>query len=114
MLLQEIEELTGKLRVSRHKVGDLEKAHCEGRLLSDKHDEFRRDMARQVEQSRNEAKKHKADRDELAAEGAQLRSRLQARTQEVAGLELTLDDIKAQLEMSQVDDGAGGQRWGTA
>ncbi|CAH8434304.1 unnamed protein product [Schistosoma margrebowiei] len=100
--LREIEEVSSRLKASRQQILDLERNLSECKANVNSLQTGNNDLQNQIKCLHGEIKREKMARRDVEDELTETRSRLTAKSCELAQTGISLDELKQQLELSQI------------
>ncbi|CAH8435180.1 unnamed protein product [Heterobilharzia americana] len=100
--LKEIEETNARLKTSRQQILDLERSAAEGKAALNELQTGNNELLHQIERLQTEIKREKNARQNLEDELSETSSRLTAKSCQLAQMEISLNELKQQLELSQI------------
>ncbi|CAH8432706.1 unnamed protein product [Schistosoma mattheei] len=100
--LREIEEVSSRLKASRQQILDLERNLSESKANVNNLQTGNNDLQNQIKCLQGEIKREKIARRDVEDELSETRSRLTAKSCELAQTGISLNELKQQLELSQI------------
>ncbi|CAH8436297.1 unnamed protein product [Heterobilharzia americana] len=100
--LKEIEETNARLKTSRQQILDLERSAAEGKAALNELQTGNNKLQHQIERLQTEIKREKNARQNLEDELSETSSRLTAKSCQLAQMGINLNELKQQLELSQI------------
>ncbi|KAK6195949.1 hypothetical protein SNE40_001270 [Patella caerulea] len=100
--LQELEEISGRLKASRQRVTDLEKNVNSSTQSSQQHEKLSRETAKEVDRLKLELYKANKSKEEYQEQLSELKEKLTAKVSECSGLDQSVSNLKKKLEMAEL------------
>ncbi|XP_050389727.2 golgin subfamily A member 2 isoform X1 [Patella vulgata] len=100
--LQELEEISGRLKASRQRVSDLEKNVNSSTQSSQQHEKLSRETAKEVDRLKLELYKANKSKEEYQEQLSELKEKLTAKVSECSGLDQSVSNLKKKLEMAEL------------
>ncbi|KAL3872084.1 hypothetical protein ACJMK2_040039 [Sinanodonta woodiana] len=98
----EIEELSGRLKASRQRLGELERSLSTSVNSGQQFEKSSKDSAKEVDRLKLELYKSNKSLEELKQQTSELQEKLHSKSIESANLQQTASDLKGRLEMAEV------------
>ncbi|XP_046556610.1 golgin subfamily A member 2-like isoform X2 [Haliotis rubra] len=100
--LDEIEELSGRLKASRQRVGDLERNVSSVSSSSQQYEKANRESSKEIDRLKMDLYKANKSKEEFQQQSSELSEKLSAKVGEYSSLEQTVAELRKRLEMAEL------------
>ena len=100
--LQEVEELSGRLKASRQRVADLERNYSTANSSSQKHEQLGKEYSKEVDRLKLDLYKANKSAEEAQQRNSELQGKLQEKVSQYSKLEDSMIELKGKLEMTEL------------